>query len=165
MIEFINLKFEGVPQMKDVYFTLKEQNAKETKADFRILQALCNQNSLAVNISISNQSKKPFSLLHLFLVQQGVEHEACLIREVKTKPIDFGIAYIDFKTDGGDFRYDSEQIGNITSFPTFDYHAYLLENQAETGWVIFRLPPTALLVNKLGLKISGTAETLFAVSC
>ena len=162
MIEILGLTLTGVSLVKDIYFQLKD--SESVKAELMVNNAIANHESIAVNFSVVNITKTPFSILNIFMQHDELIFHPCRISSVNTSNTNSRLMAVEFVADTGRKYKFTEGIEEIPSYELFDTRAYLLENQAEMGWVIFKLPSKALVVNKVGLKITGTKEILYATT-
>ena len=161
MFDEINLGIAGVSLLTNVIFQLLGQQSRALKCQLVINRVLINHNSVAMNLSLSNATSKPFSILNMFIQQQDKVYEGCRLINVDYKGTSKGCEWVNFYTDTGMFQYKINDHEALNLNP-FNIHAYLIENQAETGWMVFKVPQDAQIINKVGVKISGTTEILYA---
>lgn len=161
MIAESNLLIAGAKFAMDAYFQFKGTQDVETKAEVTINRILISKQGVAMNISVINISNKPFSILHTFIEQKGIKFDACRIVEIGKQGYYQGNLGFTFIGDTFNIKYDNPD-NDAFSLETFNIHAYLLENQAETGWIIFKMRPENLVINKFGIKLSVSKEILYA---
>jgi len=142
------------------YFGLKGVKSDEIKAELTINRVVVNENELFVNLSVINNNAKPFSIIQIFIDYNQTHYEACRIISVETHEImkRVGTDLFYFKTHMGKYDFNQKEHCNLDFFNTT---AYLLENQAETGWVVFHIPKTINKIDKMGMKISGVDEVIY----
>ena len=160
-LELINIAMNGVSLIMNTYFQFKGQRSEEVKASVTINKVFINHNSCAMNISITNNTARPFSILKLFMLHGENVYDVCRIINVVPLNTNSGNKSFTLVTDLEKYAYENDRNEGF-SVESFNIHAYLLENQAETGWVVFKLPKEHMVINKIGIKVSGTDEVLYA---
>ena len=160
-LELINIALNGVSFIMNTYFQFKGQRTEEVKASVTINKVFINHNSCAMNISITNNTAKPFSIIKLFMQHGELVYDVCRIINVVPINTNSGNRNFTLGTDLEKYQYENVHSEGF-SIESFNIHAYLLENQAETGWVVFKIPKEHMVINKIGIKISSTDEVLYA---
>lgn len=161
MISEINLVIAGVKAVMDTFFQFKSQKTNTVKADLAINKVVCNYDAIAMNISVINRSEVPFSILQMFIQRNDKVFDACRITEITSTNTNQRNISFKFKTDMQSYSFNNQN-AEVFSLEPFNIHAYLLQNQAETGWIVFKIDTESLIINKFGIKISGVNEILYA---
>ena len=161
MLDLLSLALSAGGIVISTYFKFKGQQSSTVKTDLNINRVVVNHDSVAINLSVSNLTSKPFSIIQVF-IQQGTNlFEGCRILDVEPVDTNEGNVGFDFKTDMETYSYDNPN-SIACNLEPFNIHAYLLENQSETGWLVFKMPKEAMIINKIGIKITGSEEILYA---
>ena len=152
----------GVKIAMDTYFHLKESKSSKVIAKLTVNRVMFAYDSIALNISIINKTDKPFSIINMFMKQQQQQEmiEACKVNSVKLMGSYHHYASLDFTADM--FTCSIKQPEGHFNINSFNIHAYLLENQAETGWIVFKIKPEKAMFNTFGIKLSGSDEILYS---
>lgn len=161
MIDEVNLVIAGVNILMNSFFQFKGLKSTSVHASFTVNKVISSHEAIALNVSITNNTNKPFSILKMFMERDGEVFDACRVIETNSRNSAFANFDYTFVTDMHSYTFDNPNNENFSLEP-FDIHAYLQENQSETGWVIFNLKPESLVINKFGIKISGVEEILYA---
>jgi hypothetical protein len=144
----------------NLFYGLKGWKSDEIKAQLTINRVVTGVDYVFVNLSVINNHEKPFSIMQMFIQNGKNTFEACRIIKIGEPAFPIPNA-IFLDTHMGQFEFNCREYCSIDFFNTT---AYLLANQAETGWVCFNMPSNALIINRIGLKISGVDELIYTVS-
>ncbi len=162
MIAETSLVIAGVKAVMDTFFNLKGSKSNKVKASLSINKALITNSGMALNVSITNNTDKPFSILEMFLQQDDQRIPACSAVEIIPQKTANRCVAIKFKASMFTINYTNQEDEYFDLNP-FNLQAYLLQNQAETGWILFKtIPAKVIMNNQFGVKLSGSTEVLFA---
>lgn len=152
----------GVKTTMDTFFHLKEAKGTKVLAEMTVNKVMFGYDSIALNISIINKTDKPFSVINSFMKRdQQVELlEGCRVNSIDVPKSAKGPLYIQFNADMFNCRIDKPE--GFFNLEPFNIHAYLLENQAETGWILFKVKPEQAMFSSFGIKLSGSNELLLS---
>ncbi len=152
----------GVKIAMDTFFHLKESKSSKTIAELTVNRVMFAHDSIALNISIINKTDKPFSIINMFMKQQQQQEmlEACRVNSFNLHRTSHYITGIDFTADM--FTCNIKKPDGYFNLNAFNIHAYLLENQAETGWIVFKIKPEKAMFSSFCIKLSGSDEILYS---
>jgi len=155
------LIISGLGYSTDLFFKLKGMKSKKEKMLLSINKIFTSigMETIAINLSITNLGKNPFSIIEVYIEQSGIKYYGSSIVEKEVNFDSTGrtiVVSLVADTLKCFFELSSKQDNyNLNSF---DLNAFLQPNQSETGWLIFPIDSSNKKIDLIAVKISGESE-------